>query len=327
LIGLGIIGLWFLLSVYDWWTNHRWLDLLYREEEPPSRLISFVAVLQEPVNFDPAVLAKVAGKVWNANLGDGASEGADGFVAGAEPSLVIAHEGRMFLVHSFPRPYSDDPEKVASGITELRIRELFRQHRAWFSCDALGVDGTTPEEEVRVCYQRIGKLFAELLDDNCLLVFLPDTELAFPINEDTESALRSIDPVGELQKTVTVPIFQVEGDDPLLTQAVAKARESWPTFVEAYEGRVGQHFAVKAPITRGGNTEFIWIDVTSIEGDFVYGELGNEPANLGSLKLGSKVSVPVADLNDWCYIDSGGNVVGGFTVKAVEKASKRRQKP
>ena len=47
-----------------------------------TRLISFVALVKEPVTFDPAVLASVAGRVWNADLGDGAAEGADGFVVG-----------------------------------------------------------------------------------------------------------------------------------------------------------------------------------------------------------------------------------------------------
>jgi uncharacterized protein YegJ (DUF2314 family) len=44
------------------------------------------------------------------------------------------------------------------------------------------------------------------------------------------------------------------------------------------------------------------------------------------LKLGSKVSVPVADLNDWCYLDSQGNLVGAFTVEAVKQAAQRRRK-
>ena len=75
------------------------------------------------------------------------------------------------------------------------IRDLFRQHQAWFSCDALGVDGSTSEQECLDWYRRLGTLFAELLDDNCLLIFLPDTSQAFPINEDTETALRSENPV------------------------------------------------------------------------------------------------------------------------------------
>jgi len=291
-----------------------------------SRLVSFVALVREPVTFDPAVLARLAGKVWQADLGDGSSEGADGFVVGADVIYSILHEGRMFLVNSFPRPYTEDPEEVAESIADQRIRELFREHQAWFSCDAMGVDGTTSEEEVLDWYQRLGRLFAELLDENCLLIFLPDTNRAYAINEETEAALRSQDPVTALQETLTVPIIEVATDDPLMMEAVEKARESWPRFVAAYEAKAGEKFSIKAPVTHGENTEFIWIAVTTIEGDRVYGELGNEPGNLGSLKLGSKVSVPVADLNDWAYLDKAGKMTGGFTIEAVQKASRRRAK-
>jgi uncharacterized protein YegJ (DUF2314 family) len=290
------------------------------------RLISFVALLREPMTFDLAVLARVAGKVWQADLGDGTAEGADGFVVGIGVTNTIMHEGRMFMINNFPRPYVDEVEKAAEGIADLRIRSLFCEHRAWFSCDAMGVDGTTAEEEVRDWYRRLGRLFAELLDENCLLIYLPDSSRAFPINEDTEEALRSDDPVGRLQATLTVPLIEVSNDDPRMKQAVEKARREWPKFVAAFEARAGMNFSMKAPVSHGGRTEFIWIAVTSLEGDRIYDELGNDPKDLGSLKLGSKVSVLVADLNDWCYLDGQGKLAGGFTIEAVQQASRRGQK-
>jgi uncharacterized protein YegJ (DUF2314 family) len=290
-----------------------------------TRLISFVALLREPVTFDPAVLARLAGKAWDADLGDGTSEGPDGFVACAGIVNTIVFRGRMLLINSFPRTYCEDVDGTSESIGDLRIRSLFREHKAWFSCDALGVDRRTPEKEVRGRYRRLAKLFAELLDENCLLIFLPDSDQAFAINEDTMEALRSKDPVGRLQDTLTVPIIQVADDDPLMKKAVATARRDWPKFVAAFEAKAGENFSVKAPVTAGGNTEFIWIEVTTIEGDRIYGKLGNEPGNLGSLELGSKVSVPVADLNDWGYLD-GGKMVGGFTVEAIGKAARRGRK-
>lgn len=289
-----------------------------------SRLVSFVALLREPVQFDPAVLARVAGKAWEADLGDGDSGGADGFVAGAGILNTVMHHGRMFLINSFPRPYTEDVDKAAESIPDSRVRSLFCQHRAWFSCDAMGVDGRTSAEEVLDWYRRLGKLFVELLDENCLLIFLPDSNLAFPINEDTETALRSADPAKALQDTLTVPIVAVADDDPRMKQAVDQARQDWPKFVAAFETRAGENFAIKVPVTEAGNTEFIWITVTTVEGERVYGTLANEPGNLGKLKLGSKVSVPVAELNDWCYVDRQGKLVGGFTIEVVQKASRRR---
>jgi hypothetical protein len=69
-------------------------------------------------------------------------------------------------------PYVEDVEKAAAEMADLRLRALFSQHKAWFSCDAMGVDGRTPEAEVRDWYRRLGTLFAELLDENCLLIYL-----------------------------------------------------------------------------------------------------------------------------------------------------------
>jgi uncharacterized protein YegJ (DUF2314 family) len=290
-----------------------------------SRLISFVALLRESVTLDPAVVARTASRVWDADLGDGTEPGADGFVVGIGVSCTIMRDDRMFLINSFPNPYTPDVERTAEKITDLRVRSLFREHAAWFSCDALGVDGRTPEPEVREWYRRLGPLFAEFLDENCLLIFLPDSDLAFPINDDTEAALRSPDPIEALQETLTLPIVEVSGDDPAMVRAVEQARAEWPKLVAAFEAGAGENFSVKAPVTEAGNTEYIWITVTAVEGDRVYGRLANEPANLGALRLDSKVSVSVTDLNDWCYVDAGGQMVGGFTIAVVQKAAGRRK--
>lgn len=315
--GWGIAGIAALLlagTVYVQWR---------KRQRKRSRLISFVALLTEPVFFDPAILASVAGKVWDADLGDGASEGDDGFVASVGPMNTVVHGERMFLINSFHRTYIDNLEETAEKITDLRIRGLFLRHQAWFSCDAMGVDYSTDEASVSQWYQRLGRLFAELLDERCLLIFLPDLSQAFPINDDTEAALRADDPIRALQETITVPLIEVKEDDPVMLRAVKTAREEWPTFLAAFESRAGENFTVKAPVTRDEITEFIWIIVSSIEGDRIYGTLGNDPANLGPLKLGSKVSVAIEDLNDWGFMNPNGEFVGGFTIEAIRRASSR----
>lgn len=299
--------------------------IFWRRRRDRHRLISFVALTSEPVELDPTVLAKVAGRVWKADLGDGSSEGDDGFVTGVGPMTTLVHGERMYLINSIPTTYVEEVDKVADAIPDLRIRELFRQHHAWFSCDAMGVDGSTDDVTVKDWYRRLGRLFAELFDERALLIFLPDTGLAFPINEETEAALRSKDPIAALQETLTVPLIEVKDDDPLMIKAVKAARETWPKFVAAFEAGAGENFAIKAPVSRDGNTEFIWITVTTIEGDRVYGTLANDPNNLGKLKYGSKVSVQSGELNDWGYIDPKGTFVGGYTIEAVKRASRRKK--
>jgi uncharacterized protein YegJ (DUF2314 family) len=217
----------------------------------------------------------------------------------------------------------DDPEAAAESVTDLRIQRPLREHQAWFSCDALGVDWATPAEEISDWYRRIAKLFVELLDENCLLVYLPDAGRLYAINDETQQALRSDDPLAALQKTQTVPMISVQDDDPRMQEAVLKAQDTWPEFVAAFEANRGKLFSIKAPVSHSGKTEFIWVQVTAVEGDHVYGKLANDPANLGPLKVGSKVKVPLSDLNDWCYIDAQGNLQGGFTIPAVQRASLR----
>ncbi len=126
---------------------------------------------------------------------------------------------------------------------------------------------------------------------------------------------------------MSLPIVEVADDDPLMVQAVDDARRKWPTFVAAFEARSGDKFSVKAPLTHDGHTEFIWIAVTALEGDRIYGTLGNDPANLGSLRFGSKVAVPVSDINDWLYLDPQGKMAGGFTVSVVQSAQRRKRTP
>jgi uncharacterized protein YegJ (DUF2314 family) len=316
LIGIALVAM-AGLGIWLYWRMRR---------KRASRMISLVALLREPVTFDATVLAKIAGRAWSADLGDGTAEGEDGFVVSVGSINTIMHGDRPYLVNCIPSPYVEDPETVSESIVDLRVRRLFGEHQAWFSCDALGVDGTSTAEEISDSYRGLARLFVEFLDENCLLIYIPDTSRAYSINDETERALMSNDPLVALQETRTSPVVPVSADDSLMQEAVAKAWKSWPQFVNAFEATAGENFSIKAPVSYLGTTEFIWLTVTAVEGDQVYGTLANDPANLGPLKLGSKVSVTLSDVNDWCYIDSQGNLQGGFTIAAVQEASRRQQK-
>ncbi len=295
-----------------------------RRKKPQSPLISLVALQREPRELDPLILAKTAGRVWHADLGDGSAQGADGFVVCAGIANTIFHRDHIFLVNNFPRPYVKDVDAVADSMMDLRTRELFREHKAWFSIDAMNLQNKLTDKQKADWYSRIARLFAELLDDNCLLIFLPDENVGYAINEKTVNALLSDDPLAALRETSTLPVIPVAEDDPKMEIAVQKARETWPQFVAAFESNTGENHAIKAPITHEEVTEFIWLVVTAIEGDRIYGTLANEPADLGPLEFGSKVSVELADLNDWCYLDAAGDLQGGFTVAAMQEIMRRK---
>ena len=65
----------------------------------------------------------------------------------------------------------------------------------------MGLDGSSTEEEVRSAYRQSARLFSELIDENCLLIFLPEWNKCFPINGDTIDALAADNPVEALHES------------------------------------------------------------------------------------------------------------------------------
>jgi len=305
-------------SLY-WWIRRR-------RALPQSRLVSIVGLVTESTPFDPAVVAAMVKRAWNRDLGSGEESGADGFVVGGEgPLTMLRCDDEMFLLNAFPAPYVENPEQAAEDIRDLRLKTLFAEHRAWFSVDAFGIAPDAPEETVRAAYRKLGPLFAEFIDERCRLIYLPDCNQLFPVNDETEAALRSDDPHAALIQTLPAPLVAISDDDPLMLEAQQTAQSRFPEFVAVWEAKSGSDYMIKAPVERSGVTEFIWINVTAMEGDRLYGTLGNEPFQLAGLTLGSKVSVSATDLNDWGYVDSAGKLIGGFTMEAMAKALRRKQ--
>ena len=308
------------IGIFVWWKKSR------SSSASEHQMLSFVALLKEPQRIEPIYIATAARKAWGADLGIGEEEGPDGFVVGEPPmpTIIVKYNERVVMVNNFPSPYVDDPEAAAASIPDLRLRKLVAEHTAWISCDAMGVEDFDDLNEVRQWYRLLGPLLSELVDDNCLAIMLPQTGQIFAHMDETLEKLKSDDPLEALQDDAPVPVVPISGDDPRMIAAVKEARDKFPIFVAAFEQRAGENFGVKAPISGGGNTEFIWLTVTAIENNVIYGELANEPMSLGDLKHGSKVRTSVSDLNDWAFI-ANGKPQGMFTVKVLAEA--RREEP
>lgn len=292
--------------------------------EPEHRLISFVALLKEAMPMEPTVVATAASKAWDADLSAGEEGGEDGYVIGNELSMMIQFRDRSFLFNAIPRPYTDDPEKQSEQLCDLRLQTLYAKHTAWMSCDAFGITQETPDAEVRECYRLCGRLISRLIDDNTLAVILPDQDLMYPNTEELETLLQSDDPLEAVTGQVYAPVIPVSDEDPRMIAAVAEARRRWPEFEAAFETGEGRGFSVKNPLTRAGNTEFIWIQVTALENGIVYGNLANDPVNLGSLRIGARVQAPSAELNDWCFVNLEGQMTGGFTIQVIRDVASER---
>ena len=309
------------LSVYYAWDYFRaWKTPAEEDEENDKPMISIVGLVEELPFLDETVLARHVRSAWGLDLSTGDGDGdATAFIVGEAPLFCINCDRGMFIVHYFDQPYFDNSEEVAAQSRNMRLSHAVENHRAWFSVDLM--TGSDDPDRLAEDFADVGRLFAEIVDDDCLGIVLPALDQLLPWEPEFGDALRSGDPLSAMCPELA-PVIRVDDDDPRMQAAVSEARERFGEFEEAFRRRTNDEepFSVKAPITAGGNTEFIWIMVTGIENDVIYGTLGNDPVDLGNLKEGDQVHVSVSDLNDWMYMN-GDDYEGGFTVKLLMEIS------
>lgn len=289
-----------------------WITGWFRKKEDPPP-VSLVMLLREHRHLEAAMLEPIVERVFDVVLTH--ADDAQDFVVGDAdlPTFAIKANERMWLLHHFGRPYFDELDEVLASVRDLRLRYALSEHNAWLSVDALGDE--FPENP----YPAIGKLIAELLDDNCVAVFAPATNRLAVYDPGMEDVLRGPEPLSIFEEFAKLPIVEVAEDDPEMAAAVAEARRRWPEFVTAFENRTdSQHFAVKAPFTEGEHREYMWLSVTGIENNIIFGKLDNDPGALKNLHCGSTVRVPVAQLNDWIIADDD-DMTGGFTIEVLTR--------
>ncbi|HEV8607512.1 MAG TPA: DUF2314 domain-containing protein [Tepidisphaeraceae bacterium] len=277
--------------------------------------IALVLLLSEPRFLDEKSLAKLVEKAWGLPANWSQKAGNSG--KGKSPLLRIHAEGRAFVVQNVDAPYFDEPKKAAQEMRELRLRKVVAEHRAWLSVEYYGSE---KGESAGTIYQLIGKLIAELCDNDCLAVLCPATGGINIYDDEIRLGLCEKNPMELLSSFSHAPVLSVSQADPRMRQAVAEARKRWPEFVGAFENRsADQHFSVRAPFGDGQHTEFMWVGVTAIENDIIYGELGNEPLWVRGMSAGETVKVRVGDMNDWMFTE-GERMRGGFTIEAIRQA-------
>ena len=76
----------------------------------------------------------------------------------------------MFIVHYFDQPYFDNSEEVAAQSRNMRLSHAVENHRAWFSVDLM--TGSDDPDRLAEDFADVGRLFAEIVDDDCLGIVL-----------------------------------------------------------------------------------------------------------------------------------------------------------
>lgn len=313
----GVLGAWIF-----------WRELA-PDDDSDTPMVSLVLLLKQPKYLEAAVLAEVLKSAWGLPFEVGRDEGetvkeegAKPFVLGESPLFMVSTGDAMFVLHNHTNSYFSEVEQLADRIPDLRQRKLVTDQQAWLSVDCMWTTDGVRETQ----YPRIARAIAELADDTVLGLFQPETSRLIPWEEALEVRLRKGENLDDLFRATQVPVVQVSDDDPRMKAAVAEARRRWPEFVAAFKARQpGGNYAVKAPITREDNTEFIWLEVIGLEPEYIHGKLANDPVDLGGLKLGDQVEVPLSDLNDWTFSHKESDEPAGlFTVKVLTDAYKEQ---
>lgn len=104
-----------------------------------------------------------------------------------------------------------------------------------------------------------------------------------------------------------------------LLEASKTAKAKLPALREAFRRGLqpGEYILVKAPFaTPDGGDEWMWVEVTSWDGDGISGLLKNEPANIPSLHGGQKVKVSQSQVFDYIRRGPDGRDEGNETGKS-----------
>ena len=166
-------------------------------------IVILLRKLSHPVTEER--LKGAAGRAWNVDWNDPSQKA---HVIAKKNVTFVTIEGHMLNVVSAARPYIKQREEIARDEPNPSVRETILNHNGWLSVDY--VAGSKPKASTMVeRYRWVAKLAAELVDEECLGICIPEEEVIVPASAELRNSLREFGTVrGFVQKcllsTVTV---------------------------------------------------------------------------------------------------------------------------
>ena len=110
-------------------------------------------------------------------------------------------------------------------------------------------------------------------------------------------------------------VIDVGADDAEMNAAIAKARKMLPHFWQVLEKpeRGESDFALKVKITDNNGTEHFWTIDIDKSGGKIMGTINNDPNVVETVKLGTRMEIPEADISDWMYVRDE-KMIGNYTI-------------
>jgi uncharacterized protein YegJ (DUF2314 family) len=297
------------------------LKSLFRKNQndgDEASLISVVFFMAKRMEFTEDELRTVIVKAIGREPIDSQKE----IIVTESPTSFIRVEGQVYMIHRFSRIYVDDVDQAVAETPDPVGKQAIREHKAWCSIDLNWPQNPGGKEKAGF-YKRMLRIAAELLNSDCLAIYLPETGKLIPVDDGTKSVLQGDNAFDELNAYQPDPVISMKDDDALLEAAAQEARKRWPEFARAFAERNSdsRSFAVKAPFRDGEEVEWMWLEVTSISPDVVEGNLGNRPGLVKNVREGDLLRVPVTIISDWIYLKEE-RQVGGFSIPVVRDAKR-----
>jgi uncharacterized protein YegJ (DUF2314 family) len=117
------------------------------------------------------------------------------------------------------------------------------------------------------------------------------------------------------------PIVDVRAADAEMNAAIARARDTLPTFWASYDAPkpTESGHCLKVRFAGDGYVEQIWMaDVERLPDGNFSGRFSNEPNNLPG-NIGDQAEFKQADISDWMFMRNE-KIVGGETIKLLLKS-------
>jgi uncharacterized protein YegJ (DUF2314 family) len=124
------------------------------------------------------------------------------------------------------------------------------------------------------------------------------------------------------------PIVKVTSADVDMNAAIARARDTLPTFWASYDtpkpSETGHGLKVRFAVGPD-RFEHIWMsEVEKLPDGSFSGRFANQPSDLPDKNEGDQVEFKQADITDWLFIRNG-KVVGGESIKLLLKSMPKEQ--
>jgi uncharacterized protein YegJ (DUF2314 family) len=239
------------------------------------------------------------------------------FVLGNGPEFIVRCGHYGLVVWESPENWFGSPSQVARGLGNVPLAQAVRGHQAHIG---VALVAGAPD---RAAEQVICRIAADLAErGDVLAVAEKRTQMLAAWDDMMPAALRNDDPLHAVFSEDAAAAEEpdaVAEDDPRMLAAQEEARRRWPEFVEAFEQRDGdQEFGVRCRFAADGAIQHVWIAVTAIENDMVYGRFPEDMEQLADWRPGERVRVPQIDVEDWFYQDEDG-AHGGFSLEVLRQ--------